>query len=95
MIARQRLVIRLGLNRVHGIITSAGRRPLPALRRAGDIPAARQRAAVIPVLVNRPWRLPGSIRVRRAADGQTQSLAVSGHLAGGQGGQHVAGADPL
>ena len=29
MIARQRLVIRLNLDRVYGVITSAGRRPLP------------------------------------------------------------------
>jgi PPOX class probable F420-dependent enzyme len=29
MIARRRLVIRLGLDRVYGVITSAGRRPLP------------------------------------------------------------------
>jgi PPOX class probable F420-dependent enzyme len=32
MIARQRLVIRLDLARVYGVITSAGRRPLPASR---------------------------------------------------------------
>jgi PPOX class probable F420-dependent enzyme len=37
MIARQRLVIRLGLNRVHGVITSAGRRPLPV---SADAPEA-------------------------------------------------------
>jgi PPOX class probable F420-dependent enzyme len=30
MITRQRLVIRLSLDHVHGVITSAGRRPLPA-----------------------------------------------------------------
>ena len=35
MIARQRLVIRLDLTRVYGVITSAGRRPLPA---TGDRP---------------------------------------------------------
>ena len=29
MIARERLVVRLGLDRVYGVITSAGRRPLP------------------------------------------------------------------
>jgi PPOX class probable F420-dependent enzyme len=39
MIARQRLVIRLGLNRVYGVITSAGRRPLPV---SADAPEASQ-----------------------------------------------------
>jgi PPOX class probable F420-dependent enzyme len=37
MIARQRLVIRLGLDRVYGVITSAGRRPLPV---SADAPEA-------------------------------------------------------
>ena len=39
MIARQRLVIRLALNRVYGVITSAGRRPLPV---SADAPQAPQ-----------------------------------------------------
>ena len=39
MIARQRLVIRLGLDRVYGVITSAGRRPLPV---SADAPEASQ-----------------------------------------------------
>jgi PPOX class probable F420-dependent enzyme len=38
MIARRRLVIRLGLDRVYGVITSAGRRPLPAPGSAPRLP---------------------------------------------------------
>jgi PPOX class probable F420-dependent enzyme len=41
MIARQRLVIRLGLDRVHGVITSAGRRPLPAPTGTPRLPGPR------------------------------------------------------
>jgi PPOX class probable F420-dependent enzyme len=68
MIARQRVVIHLGLDRVYGIITSGGRRPLPVSAGTPQgIPAARKRAALIPVLVNRPRPFPGSIRVRPAA----------------------------
>jgi PPOX class probable F420-dependent enzyme len=40
MIARQRLVIRLALDRVYGVITSGGRRPLPV---SADAPQASQR----------------------------------------------------
>jgi PPOX class probable F420-dependent enzyme len=40
MIARQRLVIRLGLDRVYGVITSGGRRPLPV---SANAPEASQR----------------------------------------------------
>ena len=38
MIARRRLVIRLALDRVYGVITSAGRRPLPAPGSAPRLP---------------------------------------------------------
>ena len=37
MIARERLVIRLGLDRVYGIITSGGRRPLPVSADAPEV----------------------------------------------------------
>jgi PPOX class probable F420-dependent enzyme len=38
MIARRRLVIRLGLERVYGVIASAGRRPLPVPAGAPRLP---------------------------------------------------------
>jgi PPOX class probable F420-dependent enzyme len=38
MIARQRLVIRLGLDRVYGVITTAGRRPLSVPGSASRLP---------------------------------------------------------
>jgi PPOX class probable F420-dependent enzyme len=41
MIARRRLVIRLGLDRVYGVITSAGPRPLPGTGSAPRLPARR------------------------------------------------------
>jgi hypothetical protein len=37
MIARERLVIRLGLDRVYGIITAGGRRPLPVSADAPEV----------------------------------------------------------
>jgi hypothetical protein len=43
MIARRRLVIRLGLERVYGVITSAGRRPLPVPADAPRLPGGYSR----------------------------------------------------
>jgi PPOX class probable F420-dependent enzyme len=43
MIARRRLVIRLGLERVYGVITSVGRRPLPVPADAPRLPGGYSR----------------------------------------------------
>ncbi len=45
MIARQRLVIRLDLDRVYGVITSGGRRPLPVSAGAPQVGRAQENAA--------------------------------------------------
>ena len=45
MIARQRLVIRLGLDRVYGVITSGGHRPLPVSAGAPQAGRAQENAA--------------------------------------------------
>jgi hypothetical protein len=45
MIARQRLVIRLALDRVYGVIASGGRRPLPVSAGAPQVGRVQEKAA--------------------------------------------------
>jgi hypothetical protein len=83
MIARRRLVIRLSLDRVNGVIATGGRRPLPA---AGRCP---------PPGVRRGYP-GGQMQTERGEQLGLRAVALGGHLAldgaAGRGQQRDAGA---